>query len=150
MNTDPKKTLGFVCGAFDLLHTGHILMLREAKSLCDSLLVGLHVDPSIERTGKNSPIQSIFERYTQLSACKYVDDIVIYETEEELLSILISYDIDRRILDESYRDNTSSVTGYNLRPICWNSRKHSYSSSELRKRIIDKSMRFIAQNSRLI
>ena len=91
--------VGFTCSTFDLFHAGHIIMLKEAKAQCDYLIVGLQTDPTIDRpTEKNKPVQSIFERYVQLQACKYVDEIVVYATEKDLVDILLSYTIDVRIL----------------------------------------------------
>ena len=95
--------IGFTCSTFDLLHAGHIMMLREAKSQCDYLIVGLQLDPSLDRKEKNSPIQSIVERQVQLSAIKYVDEVLLYSTEADLLDILNMYPIDVRILGEEYR-----------------------------------------------
>jgi len=127
--------IGFVAGAFDLLHPGHILMLAEAKSKCDRLVVGLHTDPSIDRKDKNVPIQSTFERYLQLKALQVVDDIVPYDTEEDLLNLLANTQIDIRFLGEDYLDS-KSYTGYGLDiPVYFCKRKHNYSSSELRCRI---------------
>ena len=95
--------VGFTCSTFDLFHAGHIIMLKEAKTQCDYLIVGLQTDPTIDRpTEKNKPVQSIFERYVQLQACKYVDEIVVYATEKDLLDILLSYPINVRILGEEY------------------------------------------------
>ena len=81
---------GFSCSTFDLFHAGHIMMLKEAKSVCDYLIVGLQTDPTIDRPEKNKPIQSVFERFVQLQACKYVDEVVVYSTENELTDILLS------------------------------------------------------------
>lgn len=133
-----EKTIGFTCSAFDLLHAGHIAMLREAKSKCDYLICGLQVDPSIDRPEKNRPIQTVVERYTQLAAVKYVDEIIPYVTEKDLTDILEMYSIDVRILGDEYKDK--DFTG---RELCdrlgidlhFNSRNHRFSSSELRKRI---------------
>ena len=80
--------VGFTCSSFDLLHAGHILMLKECKDHCDTLIVGLQSDPSIDREEKNEPVQSMFERFLQLDAIKYVDKICIYETEDDLLALL--------------------------------------------------------------
>ena len=85
--------VGFTCSCFDLFHAGHIMMLKEAKSVCDHLIVGLQTDPTIDGPTKNKPIQSVFERYVQLDACKYVDEIVVYATEKDLMDILLSYPI---------------------------------------------------------
>ena len=132
-----RKT-GFTCSCFDLFHAGHIMMLKEAKSVCDYLIVGLQTDPTIDRPEKNKPIQSVFERYVQLEACKYVDEIVVYATEKDLLDILHSYPIDVRIVGDEYKDK--DFTGKDLSHIemYYNSRKHSFSTTELRKRVIDR------------
>jgi len=130
--------VGFTASSFDLLHAGHVAMLREAKSKCDYLIVGLQVDPSIDRPEKNKPIQTVVERYTQLSAVKYVDEIIPYVTEKDLTDILEMYKIDLRILGEEYKDK--EFTG---RELCdrlgidlhFNRRNHRFSSSELRKRL---------------
>ena len=133
--------VGFTCSTFDLLHAGHIQMLREAKEQCDYLLVGLQIDPSVDRPEKNSPIQSIVERYTQLNAVEYVDEIVPYATEQDLDDILTMYHIDVRILGEEYREK--DFTG---KDICkkrgirlyFNKRDHRFSSSDLRKRVAER------------
>jgi len=96
--------VGFTCSTFDLLHAGHISMLREAKQHCDYLICGLQTDPSVDRPEKNRPIQTIVERYVQLNAVGYVDEIVPYATEEDLKDILSMLQIDVRILGEEYRD----------------------------------------------
>lgn len=127
---------GITASCFDLLHAGHILMLKEAKSACDYLIVALQVDPTIDRPNKNKPIQSFFERWVQLSAVKYVDEIIPYTTESELMTILQNYNIDVRILGEEYE--TKSFTGNNLdMEYYFNKRTHEYSSTELKQRIID-------------
>jgi glycerol-3-phosphate cytidylyltransferase len=128
--------IGFVCSCFDLFHSGHILMLKEAKSQCDHLIVGLQSDPTVDRSWKNKPVQSMFERFIQVSACKYVDEIVPYTTEKELLDILQSYPIDIRIMGEEYIGK--QYTGCELDiPVYYNKRRHSFSSSELRQRVFD-------------
>lgn len=125
---------GFTASTFDLLHAGHIVMLQEAKTICDHLIVGLHVDPSTEREYKNTPIQTLVERYAQLAAVEYVDEIIPYETENDLLDILKMYPIDVRIIGEEYRDR--DFTGKNLdMEIHYNKRRHDYSSSLLRERV---------------
>ena len=130
--------VGFTCSAFDLLHSGHISMLREAKDQCDYLICGLQTDPSADRPEKNAPIQSIVERYTQLRAVGYVDEIIPYSTEEDLKDILSMYSIDVRILGDEYREK--DFTGKDIckrRDISlhFNKRDHRFSSSELRKRV---------------
>ena len=127
--------IGFTCSCFDLFHAGHIMMLQEARSKCDYLIVGLQTDPTIDRPTKNKPVQSILERYIQIEACKYVDDIIPYATEKDLLDILTSYSIDVRIIGEEYRDK--QFTGYNLpMEIYYNTRRHSFSTTELRGRVL--------------
>ena len=126
---------GFTCSAFDLLHTGHLLFLEACKENCDELIVALHVNPNLERADKNKPIQSLFERQIQLAGCKYVDQIIAYETEEELENILKSYSFDKRFVGSDYLDEDKSITGKELCKIHYISRNHPYSSSELRKRI---------------
>lgn len=133
-----KTIVGLTCSTFDLLHSGHVMMLRESKSHCDYLIVGLQTDPSIDRPEKNKPVQTIVERYVQLAAVKYVDEIVVYQTEQDLQDILEMFPIDIRILGEEYRDK--DFTG---REICkkrgiqlhFNKRDHRFSSSGLRKRV---------------
>ena len=98
--------VGFTCSTFDLLHAGHVIMLREAKEQCDYLICGLQVDPSVDRAEKNAPIQTVVERYTQLKAVGYVDEIIPYGTEADLEDILSMYPINVRILGEEYRDKT--------------------------------------------
>ena len=93
---------GFTCGAFDLLHAGHIVMLKEAKENCDYLIVGLQTDPSIDRQEKNQPVQSVYERYMQLQAVKYVDEIIPYDTEQSLIDLLESTEIHLRFVGEDY------------------------------------------------
>jgi glycerol-3-phosphate cytidylyltransferase len=128
--------VGFTCSTFDLFHAGHVMMLKEAKTQCDHLIVGLQMDPTIDRpTTKNKPLQTVLERFIQLQACKYVDEIIPYATEKELMDILTSYPIDVRIVGEEYKDK--QFTGYNL-PISvyFNSRQHSFSTTELRQRLM--------------
>ena len=128
--------IGFTCSTFDLFHAGHIMMLKEARTQCDYLIVGLQTDPTIDRPEKNKPIQGIFERYVQLQACKYVDEIVVYATEKELLDVLQSYPIDVRILGDEYA--SKSFTGDNLdMELYFNRREHSFSTTELRQRVVD-------------
>jgi glycerol-3-phosphate cytidylyltransferase len=138
--TDKLYKVGFTASTFDLLHVGHIGMLRQADSICDRLIVGLQVDPSINRPTKNAPIQSLYERHFQLQAIKYIDEIIPYQTEEDLEDILSVLQIDVRILGEEYRDK--DFTG---KDICkkrniqlyFNDRDHRFSSTELRQRVRD-------------
>jgi glycerol-3-phosphate cytidylyltransferase len=128
-------TIGFTCSTFDLFHAGHMMMLKEAKTQCDYLIVGLQTDPTIDRPDtKNKPIQSLFERFVQLSSCKYVDEIIPYSTEKELMDILLSYPINVRIIGEEYKDKHFTGRELDLE-IYYNSRKHSFSSTNLRKRV---------------
>jgi glycerol-3-phosphate cytidylyltransferase len=140
------KIVGFTCSTFDLLHTGHILMLEEAKSQCDYLICGLQIDPSVDRPQKNSPVQSYYERFIQLSAVKYVDAIIPYTTEEELMTILQTNDIDIRILGDEYE--TKQFTGSNLNmDYYFNKRTHNYSTTELRKRVALKESQLVGSET---
>ena len=132
---------GFTCSTFDLLHAGHVMMLREAKSVCEYLIVGLQVDPTIDRPKeKNQPVQSLVERYVQLASVQYVDEIIPYQTEKDLEDILQMYPIDIRILGEEYREY--EFTG---KDICrargielyFNKRDHRFSTTDLRKRVCE-------------
>lgn len=127
--------IGFTCGAFDLLHAGHVLMLAEAKAQCDWLVVGLQTDPTIDRPNKNKPVQTTFERYTQLKGCRFVDEIIPYDTEDDLFNLLSTYNINVRIVSDEYKDTifTGKLLGID---IYYNKRAHNFSSSELRKRLI--------------
>jgi glycerol-3-phosphate cytidylyltransferase len=129
---------GFTCSCFDLFHAGHIMMLKEARSKCDYLIVGLQTDPTIDRPEKNKPIQSVVERFIQLESCKYVDEVVVYATEKDLLDILYTYPIDIRIVGEEYKDK--NFTGKDLEhiEIYYNTRRHSFSTTELRQRVIER------------
>ncbi len=130
--------IGFTASSFDLFHSGHVAMLKEARANCDFMIVGLQTDPTIDRPEKNQPIQSVFERYVQLEGCKYIDEIIPYATEQDLVDILLTYNIDVRFIGEEYK--TKEFTG---KQICvdkgikihYNSRQHSFSTSGLRKRI---------------
>jgi glycerol-3-phosphate cytidylyltransferase len=132
--------VGFTCSTFDLLHAGHILMLEEAKAQCDYLICGLQTDPTIDRPGvKNKPIQSVVERHVQLNAVKYVDEIVIYSTEQDLIDLLQILPIDVRILGEEYMDKpfTGKKECEDLAiAFHFNSRTHRFSSTELRNRVL--------------
>ena len=129
---------GIVFSTFDLLHSGHVQMLRECKEHCDYLIVGLQTDPSIDRPEKNKPVQSIVERYIQLSGVKYVDEVVPYETEKDVEDILKLFLPDVRIIGEDYR--FKDFTGKDLCrelniEVIYNSRKHRFSTSGLRERV---------------
>jgi len=131
---------GFTCSTFDLFHAGHVMMLKEAKQQCDYLIVGLQTDPTVDRPQKNKPVQTVFERFVQLQACRYVDEVVPYTTEKELLDILLSYPIDIRIVGDEYVNQT--FTGQELDiELYFNNRKHSFSTTELRQRVIDANVK---------
>ncbi len=135
------KKVGITFSAFDLLHAGHVKMLEEAKQQCDYLIACLQTDPTIDRPEKNKPTQSVVERYIQLKGCKFVDEIVPYETERDLEDILRSFQIDVRIIGDEYKD-----TNFTGRQFCeengiafyFNKRKHRFSSSGLRKEVAHK------------
>ena len=135
MLDDMNMKAGFTCSSFDLFHAGHVLMLEEAKRQCDWLIVGLQTDPTIDRSEKNKPIQSVFERFVQLKGCKYVDEIVVYETEKDLLDILKSYPIHVRILGKEYQEKAFTGRHLDYIELYFNSRDHSFSTTELRNRI---------------
>ena len=128
--------IGFTCSTFDLFHAGHIMMLKEAKEQCEYLIVGLQTDPTLDRANKNKPVQGVFERYVQLKACVYVNEVVVYATEKELRDILLSYKIDVRILGEEYQGK--DFTGHDIpMEFYFNQRRHSFSTSELRQRVME-------------
>lgn len=135
------KRIGITFSTFDLLHAGHIAMLSEAKNHCDYLICGLQTDPTIDRPEtKNKPIQSIVERQIQLAACRYVDEVVVYSTEQDLVDLLLILPVDVRILGVEYADkNFTGKSECELRGIelVYNGRDHSFSSSSLRKRVYD-------------
>ena len=126
---------GITFGAFDLFHAGHVLMLKEAKSICDYLIVCIQSDPSVDRAKKNKPIQSVIEREIQVSACTYVDEVIIYDLEEDVLKIIENIDWDVRILGEEYRDKEFTGRDQTLEKCYFNKRPHKFSSSELRERV---------------
>lgn len=137
--------VGITFSAFDLLHAGHIGMLREAAENCDYLIVGLQTDPTIDRPDtKNKPVQTLVERYAQLNALKFVDEIVPYETEQDLLDILELFQINVRFLGEEYKEGEFSG-----KDICrkrgiqlhFNKRDHRFSTSDLRKRVAERENR---------
>jgi len=131
--------VGFNCSSFDLLHAGHVTMLKMEKELCDYLVVALQVDPTIDRPGiKNKPCQSVYERYVQLQACKYVDEILVYSTEYDLLQLLMTQTIHIRFLSEEYLNRNFTGKQYcidNDIELYYHKRQHNYSSSELRARV---------------
>lgn len=128
--------VGITASCFDLFHAGHVLMLEEAKTVCDYLIVALQTDPTIDRPTKNKPVQTVFERFTQVKACRFVDEIVVYATEDELLNILVTSPAKLRILGEEYKGRT--FTGSDLpMEFYFNRRQHTFSSSQLRRRVVE-------------
>jgi len=134
------KRIGITFSTFDMLHAGHIAMLSEAKNHCDYLICGLQTDPTIDRPGtKNRPVQSIVERQIQLAACRYVDEVVVYQTEQDLRDLLLILPLDVRVLGVEYADKDFSGRDecYDRGiEIIYNGRDHSFSSSSLRKRVV--------------
>ena len=130
--------IGITCSSFDLFHAGHVKMLEESKSQCDYLIVALQTDPTIDRPEKKKPIQSIVERYVQVNACKWVDEIVPYATEKDLEDIFASFQLDYRFIGIEYKDKDFTAKDVCLSrkiELIYNSRSHKWSSSELRNRI---------------
>lgn len=133
-----SNRIGFTCSTFDLLHAGHIAMLREASEQCDYLICAIQTDPTIDRPEKNKPVQTLVERWTQLQGVKYVDEIIPYQTEQDLEDILKLFHIDVRIIGEEYKDGkftgraTCAARGIE---IYFNKREHRFSSTDLRKRV---------------
>ncbi len=134
---NPNSIIGFTCGAFDLLHPGHLHLLSAAKEQCDYLYVGLHTDPSVERREKNKPIQTSFERYTQLLNLKVVDHIFPYDTEADIYNFLATVDVNKRFIGSEYKNET-----FTAKDLCeelgieivYVTRKHNWSSSSFRER----------------
>jgi len=138
---DQGKRIGITFSAFDLLHAGHIAMLAEAKNHCDYLIAGLQTDPTIDRPDtKNKPVQTVVERQIQLSACRFVDEIVVYQTERDLVDLILTLPLDVRILGVEYEDTNftgrNEGTGRGIINV-FNRRDHSFSSSNLRKRVTE-------------
>ena len=133
--------IGFNCSSCDLFHAGHVTMMKMEKQLCDYLIVALQVDPTIDRPGvKNKPVQSVYERYVQLQGCKYVDEILVYETEADLLNLLQTQNIDVRFLSEEYKDRDFTGKQYcidNGIELFFHLRRHQHSSTELRNRVYE-------------
>jgi glycerol-3-phosphate cytidylyltransferase len=146
---DKGLKIGITFSTFDMLHAGHVAMLAEAKNHCDYLIAGLQTDPTIDRPDtKNRPVQSIVERQIQLAACRYVDEVVVYQTEQDLIDLLLILPLDVRILGVEYADRpfTGDAECYARGiQIVFNGRDHSFSSSSLRKRVAaseaDKALR---------
>lgn len=129
-----RRIIGFSCGTFDLTHAGHYLMFEECKKSCDRLIIGLQTNPHINRPEKHIPIQTIEERGIQVKACKWVDKVYIYETEEDLITLLKYLKPDIRFLGKDWKGK--HFTGDNLPiKVIFNARNHNYSSSNLIERI---------------
>ena len=133
------EVVGITAGAFDLFHAGHVLMLKDASNQCDHLIVALQTDPSIDRKEKNKPVQSMYERFVQLDACKYVDEIVPYETEDDLYALIMNNNIDLRIIGNEYRNKDFTAREIGIE-IYYNVRNHQWSTTELRERILNESL----------
>lgn len=136
-----SKKIGITFSTFDLLHAGHIAMLREAKTKCDYLICGLQVDPSQDRPEKNSPVQTLVERWTQLQGVKYVDEIIPYQSEKDLEDILQLFKIDIKIMGSEYKEKDftgKTICAQRGIEVYYNSRDHRFSSSDLRKRVANK------------
>lgn len=137
-----KKKIGFTCSTFDLFHAGHYLMLKDAREQCDILIVGLQTDPTLDESyrmetggkNKNKPIQSFEERKIQIEGCRYVDHVVPYSTEADLLNLIKELNPDVRILGSDWKGKHYTGNEMNI-PIHWHNRDHDYSTSNLRKRV---------------
>ena len=133
--------VGFNCSCLDLFHAGHVTMLKMEKQMCDYLIVALQVDPTIDRPGlKNKPVQSIYERYVQLQACKYVDEILVYDTEEDLLNLIKTQTMHIRFLSEEYLNRDFTGKQYCMNngiELHYHKRQHSFSTSDLRNRVYE-------------
>ncbi len=135
-NKTKKEIIGFTCGQFDLTHSGHYLMFEDCKKKCDYLIVGLEIDASKDRYNKHKPIQSLKERLIQIESCKYVDEVVIYRNEKQLLNLLKHINIDIRFIGEDWKGK--GYTGDDLLiKVIFNKREHNYSTTNLIKRIKD-------------
>ena len=133
--------IGFNCSSCDLFHAGHVTMMKMEQQMCDYLIVALQVDPTIDRPGvKNKPTQSVYERYVQLQGCKYVDEILVYETEADLLNLIQTQTVHIRFLSEEYKDRDFTGKQYfidNGFELYFHMRRHQYSSTELRNRVYE-------------
>lgn len=133
--------IGFNCSCFDLFHAGHVTMLKQEKEMCDYLKVALQVDPTVDRPGlKNKPVQSIYERYAQVQACKYVDEILLYDTEADLLNLIMTQTMHIRFLSEEYLNKDFTGKQWCIEngvELFYHKRRHTYSTSDLRKRVFE-------------
>ena len=133
-----KKKRGIIAGCFDLVHPGYVKMWADAKSACDHLVIALHDDPSVERDTKFKPVHSLEERKLILSSIKYIDEIIVYQTEADLLEVLKNSSIDVRIIGTDYRD--VDFTGKELdMEIYYHERDHDWSYSDLRRKIAEET-----------
>ncbi len=134
-----KGVIGITAGSFDLTHAGHFLMFEECKGQCDYLIVCLQTNPNLDRPDKNIPVQSTHERYLQVRACKYVDEVVVYETEQDLYNLFCSIKFDKRFIGADWEGKP--YTGYDIpgmsQKVVFNSRNHGFSTSNLRKRVYE-------------
>lgn len=143
MDMMDKLIVGVTAGSFDLTHSGHYLMFEECKGHCDYLIVFLQTNPNIDRAEKNVPVQSMNERYLQVRACKYVDEIIVYETEQDLYNLFCSIKFDKRFIGSDWQGK--AFTGHDIpgmnEKVVFNSRNHGFSTSGLRKRVYDAELR---------
>ena len=141
--------IGFNCSTFDLFHSGHVTMLQREKEHCEYLLIAIQTDPTIDRPdSKNKPVQSILERFIQVSACKYVDEVIVYETEEDLLNILKTRKIHIRFLGDDYREKDFTGKKWcidNHVELYYHQREHPWSSSTLRKRAYEAEVKRLSK-----
>ena len=137
-----NKKIGFTCSAFDLFHCGHILMLEDSKRHCDILIIGLHTNPNIDRPTKNTPIQEYEERFIQVNGCRYVDEIIKYQTEDDLLNILKELNPEVRILGTDWCGKSYTGTELSI-PIHWHKRDHKWSTTYLRERVYQREKRLL-------
>mgnify|MGYP001162369062 CR=1 FL=1 len=145
-NDSPNTIIGFTCGAFDLLHAGHALMLEEARSKCDYLIVGVQSDPTLDRPEKNQPVQSYDERITMVRSIRYVDEVVLYDTENDLIDVLQKLMPDVRIVGADWEGK--EFTGSDLPiDVYFNSRDHGWSTSDLRRRVYNAEKSNVSRGS---
>ena len=134
-----KRTIGFTCGAFDLIHPGHVVMFEDAKHQCGYLIVGLQTDPTLDRPDvKNDPVQTVEERLAMISGIRYIDEVIVYDTEKDLYELLKEIKPDIRIIGSDWKNSKKGFTGDDL-PIrvYWHRRNHDWSSSDLRDRVFE-------------
>ena len=129
--------IGLVAGNFDIIHPGYVEMFEDAKkNACNYLVVALQSDPTVDRQEKTKPVQTVEEREYILKSIKYINEVIHYTTEKEFLDILTNFDYDVRILGSDYQSRDKNFTGSSLnKDIYFHNRSHSYSASDLKKRI---------------